>query len=74
MEMRAVHARRKGNWVRIEGLNYLRRGEVFRMFEPSGEEVVDKNGNKVFYAISEPYWSNEVQTWLVDVTPKPLFH
>jgi hypothetical protein len=71
--MRAVQVRRKQNWVSVEGLNYVKRGEAFRMFEPDGKEVTDLRGNVVFYAISDPYWSGEVDTWLIDVIPKP-FH
>lgn len=37
----------------------LRKGDTFRMFEPTGEPVLDENKNNIFYANSDPYLTEE---------------
>lgn len=37
----------------------LRKGDTFRMFEPTGEPVLDKSKNNIFIAHSDPYLTKE---------------
>lgn len=64
MELRTVQVNRNGSWKNIE-FSQLSKGDNFRMFEATGEEVVDNNSNTVFYSTSEPYKNND-GIWTID--------
>jgi hypothetical protein len=64
--MRTVEVKRNGEWALIH-MNELRKDEYFKMFEPDGELVVDEEGKSIFYTISEPYYSDKYNTWIVDI-------
>lgn len=49
---------RTQKWKSIS-FEQLRKGDVFRMFEPTGEPVLDGNKNNIFYANSDPYLTEE---------------
>ncbi|AYP68343.1 hypothetical protein PQE75_gp136 [Bacillus phage vB_BcoS-136] len=63
--LRKVEVRRDKEWVGIH-FSELKKGDNFRMFEPTGEEVVDKKGNTIFYAESEVYKTDD-GVWCIEV-------
>ena len=65
MESRKVLVNRNGSWKEIS-FKELNKGDNFRMFEDTGEEVVDQKGNVIFYSTSEPY-KNEDGFWSINV-------
>jgi hypothetical protein len=65
MDMRTVEVNRNGIWKAID-FKKLNKGDNFKMFEPTGEPVIDNNNNTVFYSTSEPY-KNENGIWQIDV-------
>jgi hypothetical protein len=62
---RTVLANRTGEWTEIS-FSELSKGDNFRMFESTGEEVVGKNNEVIFYSTSEPY-KNEHGIWQIDI-------
>ncbi|AGI11984.1 hypothetical protein X915_gp116 [Bacillus phage vB_BanS-Tsamsa] len=42
------------------------------MFEPDGRPVIGENGQVVFKAISEPYWNDDLCTWMIDIENRKL--
>lgn len=68
MALRKIEVQRKnGEFEDIGTLRYIFAGDVFRMFEPTGEPVVHTDGRTVFLAISEPYYSVDHNEWVVDI-------
>lgn len=44
----------------------IRKGDVFKMYEANGEEVINEHNETVFHAISDAYvYENNI--WMVDV-------
>ncbi len=54
MEYRTVETLKSGKWEITPFLD-LKTGDIFRMFEPTGEPVVDPLGNAEFFAESDTY-------------------
>lgn len=54
-------------WIRVKGIEELHKGDIFRIFEPSGKPVVGNKRETIFYAISEPYWSDKHGDWSIDI-------
>ena len=48
-----VLSKRDNKWKSIP-FEMIRKGDVFRMFEPTGEPVMDKSNNHIFIANSDP--------------------
>lgn len=69
---RTVEVKRKNEWIRVFGVNDLHNLDEFRMFEPDGRPVIGENGQVVFKAISEPYWSDDLCTWMIDIENRKL--
>lgn len=67
MKQRSVEVKCDNEWLSREGIHKLRKGQKFRMFEPDGEPVVGINDKTEFLAISEPYWSDIKETWMIDI-------
>jgi hypothetical protein len=65
MDERKVLVNRAGEWTEIS-FSELNKGDNFRMFESSGEEVIGKNNEVIFYSMSEPY-KNENGIWKIDI-------
>jgi hypothetical protein len=65
MDMRTVQVNRDGIWKEIS-FKELNKGDNFRMFEETGEPVIDLNGETIFYSTSEPY-RNDVGIWEIDI-------
>jgi hypothetical protein len=61
VNQRKIEVNRNGDWIPITFEN-LHKGDLFRMFESTGEPVIDDKGNTDFIAISEPYLSNNTLT------------
>lgn len=53
-------------WVRID-FEEIRKGDVFRLIELDGKILVDESGRTEFEAISETYWSDDINTAAVEV-------
>jgi hypothetical protein len=43
-----------GRWLDRE-IQDVRKSQIFIMYEPNGQMVVDKTGNSIFMAITDPY-------------------
>jgi hypothetical protein len=43
-----------GTWVKLISMGQLEVGDVFRMFEATGEAVLDRDGKSVFVCIKVP--------------------
>jgi hypothetical protein len=65
---REVEIRIGDKWLLIDGLKSVKRNQVFRMWEDE-EPYYDDLGRSNFRAISEPYWSDTFNTWMVDIAP-----
>lgn len=65
LEARKTEVFRDGNWIEIDFLN-LKKGENFRLFEQTGEEVYNLSGMTIFQSISSPY-ENENGIWQIDI-------
>jgi hypothetical protein len=52
-------------WKQVKFKN-LKRGDVFRMFEPTGELVIASGHTKFFKAVSDPY-KNTHGIWTIEV-------
>jgi hypothetical protein len=64
---RQVERKIGDKWLLLDGLKALKKGHVFRMFEPDGELVFDDMGRSTFKASGEAYWSDTHNTWMVDI-------
>lgn len=53
-----VFCKKTQDWIEIP-FKHLKKGDKFRMFEPTGEPVLDGDKNNIFYANSDPYISEE---------------
>lgn len=67
MNTRTIEVFRDDEWKEVQEMYELRRGDSFRLFEPDGEPVVGSNGETIFHAISEPYWSDTYNQWTIDI-------
>lgn len=49
----------------------IREGTIYRLFKPNGEPVIDhKNeGITIFEAITDAYFSEELEEWIIDYIP-----
>lgn len=65
MDIRTIQVNRNGTWKEISFME-LNKGDNFRMFESTGEEVLDAKGNAILYSTSEPY-KNKDNTWQIDI-------
>jgi hypothetical protein len=54
LDIRRVEVNRNYEWIEIHFWQ-LHKRELFRMFEPTGEPVTDREGNTIFYSTSEPF-------------------
>jgi hypothetical protein len=54
----------KDEWFTIP-FDHIKAGDVFRLFEPTGEPVLDENGKDAWTALSNPYL-DEDGTWGVE--------
>lgn len=69
-ELRRVERKVGGHWV-VTTMEQLQPGDLFRMFNPTGEAVVAKGTE--WEVIGHPYETineNGVQTWTVDIEDK----
>ncbi len=64
-EFRTVERLIKGTWLPCM-LEDLHIGQVFRMFEPSGEPVVGKHNSVEWIVTGNPYL-NEQNIWTVNI-------
>jgi hypothetical protein len=64
-ELRTVEVNRKNKWIQID-FSELVKGDIFRMFEPTSEEVIGNKGETVFQAFSNPY-KNDDGIWQIDI-------
>jgi hypothetical protein len=64
LDIRKVEVNRNYEWIEIHFWQ-LHKRELFRMFEPTGEPVTDREGNTIFYSTSEPF-KNEEGIWSID--------
>lgn len=53
-DLRKIEVLKNNKWQEIN-FEHLHKGDIFRMFESTGEPVVDNKGNRHFKAVSEPY-------------------
>lgn len=67
-DLRRVEILRNGQWQEVD-FGFIKAGDIFRMFEATGEPVVDNNGNRLFIAISNPYKTKE-GLWVVKIELK----
>ena len=74
IDMRDVEKKIGDKWLLLSGIDKLNRGDTFRMFEPTGEPVKDKQGNTIFLALSNPYWSDNYNTWMIDIDSVNTVH
>ena len=68
---RDVEVRIGDKWLLLNGIQNLRKGQYFRMWEPDGKPVIN-NGENVFKALSDPYWSDTDDTWMIDIETELL--
>lgn len=64
MDERTVLVNRTGQWKEIS-FSHLNKGDNFRMFESTGEEVLNRNNEAIFFAKSEPY-KNKHGVWQIE--------
>jgi hypothetical protein len=57
-DMRKVEVLKNGKWQSIE-FKDICKGDIFRLFESTGEPVIDNNGKTEFVAKSEPYITSD---------------
>ena len=55
-----------GRWVDIP-FQQIKEGDVFRIFERSGDPVTDQEGNAVFTATSDAYINQVAQAYAVNI-------
>lgn len=68
-ERRIIEAKTLDGFVKLEGMKFLKKGQVFRMFEPDGvTPVTDENYNHLFVATSDAY-ENAQGVWTVETEP-----
>jgi hypothetical protein len=65
LEYRKVEKLIDNEWVKIN-FETLERGDAFRMFEPTGEEVIDDEGKKSWICGSDSYINDDGQ-WTVNI-------
>ena len=53
-----VFCKKTQDWIEIP-FEHLKKGDKFRMFESTGEPVLDKDKNNIFYANSYPYLTED---------------
>lgn len=53
-DLRKVEILKDGEWIEIEFCE-LKKDDIFRMFEPTGEEVYDNNRENIFVASSDAF-------------------
>jgi hypothetical protein len=58
MDQRKIEVNKNGEWISIP-FGELKSGDIFRMFENTGEPVIGDKDDTVFTAISNPYKINE---------------
>jgi hypothetical protein len=64
-EDRKVEILRNSSWQEVN-FEQLKVGDTFRLFELTGEPVVDHKGNTIFYAKSNPHMnSNNVPSIII---------
>lgn len=63
---RKIQKYENNQWKDIDFIQ-LKQGDKFRMFEPDGEIVKDKNNNTEFNAIGDVYFHEECKTWAIDI-------
>ncbi|WP_144509846.1 hypothetical protein [Bacillus sp. FJAT-22090] len=64
MDNRRTEVYINGEWKEIN-FQELKKGDNFRMFESTGEEVLDLSGSTVFHATSDSYL-NEDKVWQIN--------
>lgn len=52
LDLRKVEILKDGEWIEIEFCE-LKKDDIFRMFESTGEEVYNDNGENIFVALSD---------------------
>ena len=52
-ELRRLEILQDGKWVKAVSIGQLEKGDVFRMFEPDGTQVLNEFGNHSFIALEE---------------------
>ena len=66
---RKVELKKLSGWCPIK-FEDLKKGMIFRMFEPTGEAVIDPDGNTEFTCTSDayrgPHGPNHEEVWTVD--------
>lgn len=58
-----------GTWNKIE-FSEMKKGDIFRMFEPTGEQVIDLNHGNTrteFLAISDVYIDKQTNQPMIDI-------
>ena len=62
--IRKIEISRDNSWKEIT-FDKLREGDVFRIFESNGKEVIGNRCQTIFKATSNPYGSDGV--WTIDI-------
>lgn len=57
-DLRKVEVLKDGKWQEIE-FKKIHKGDIFRLFESTGEPVMDNNGKTEFVAKNEPYMTSD---------------
>lgn len=58
LDYRKVEIKKNGKWIEYD-FSRLKKGDIFRLYEKTGEIVKDDKGNTEFVATSEPYLTAE---------------
>lgn len=54
LDLRKVELLKDGEWIEIEFYE-LKEDDIFRMFESTGEEVYNNNGENILVALSDAF-------------------
>lgn len=57
MKLRKVEVFKKGMWQSTP-FHMLTKGDIFRLFEPDGESVTDRDGTNKWQAVSDRAYDN----------------
>ena len=69
---RTVQIMDEKGWIDISFID-LKKGHIFRLFEDDGIQVLDKQGNGTFTALSDAYINQDQQVLTIDMEEIPEF-
>ncbi len=64
LDLRKIEVLKDLKWQEVQFYE-LREGDIFRMFESTGESVLNTDGQTIFYASTNPFGADGV--WSIDI-------